>query len=95
MTKSAARQRVAYRVLNGGRGIVHGHLAIDHVTAVRQLAAQPLLVGIQHPAQHQFAAGVDQFDAHRAQVLQGRIESARHKPAGVSLATGYLAFIPA
>jgi hypothetical protein len=31
------------------------------------LAAEPLLVGIEHAPQHQFAAGIDEFDNHRAQ----------------------------
>jgi hypothetical protein len=30
-----------------------------------------LLMGIQHAAQHQFAAGVDEFDDHAARVSSG------------------------
>jgi hypothetical protein len=50
---------------DGGRGIVHGNLPRDEVSAVGQLPTEPLLMGVEDAAQHQFAAGVDEFDDHR------------------------------
>jgi hypothetical protein len=38
------------------------------------VAAEPLLVRVQHAAQHQFAAGVEKFDVHPAQF---RVSSGR------------------
>jgi hypothetical protein len=34
------------------------------VAKIGKLTAEPLLMRVEHPAQHQFAAGVDEFDPH-------------------------------
>ena len=62
-----ARERLADGLLDVAAGIRHRDLPGDDVAQVRQLAAEPLLVGIEHAPQHQLAAGVDEFDNHRAQ----------------------------
>jgi len=36
---------------------------------VGQPATEPLLVGIQHPAKHEFAAGIDDFNLHADSVV--------------------------
>ena len=46
-------------------GVGHGDLPGDDPAQVGQLAAEPLRVRIEHPAQHQFGAGVDEFYDHR------------------------------
>jgi hypothetical protein len=35
------------------------------VAEIGEAAAQPLLMRIQHAAQHEFAAGGDEFDVHK------------------------------
>jgi hypothetical protein len=45
-------------------GIGHRHLALHGVTGVGQLTTNPLLMGIQDPAEHEFAAGGDDLDVH-------------------------------
>jgi len=56
------------------RRVRHGHLACHDITEIREVAAEPLLVRVQHAAQHQFAAGVEKFDVHPAQF---RVSSGR------------------
>ena len=51
-------------VLDGAAFIGDGHLALDEVAAIGELAAEPLLVGIEDAAEHQLGAGVDDFDVH-------------------------------
>ena len=53
-----------HRLLNGRRAIINSHLAADHIATVCQLAANPLLMGVEDAAQHQFASGVNEFDLH-------------------------------
>ena len=62
------RQRLAYRLLDGVARIRHRHLPGDHVAEVGQPAAQPLLMRIQHPPQHQFTARIDNFNIHARSV---------------------------
>jgi len=47
--------------LNGRAGIIYRHLPGDQVTALRELAAKPLLVRIQNVAKEQFTSGIDDF----------------------------------
>ena len=65
----------ARRLANGGldvrRRVRHGHLAGHDITQVSQAAAKPLLVRVEHAAEHQFAAGVDEFDVHPPQFQAG------------------------
>ena len=67
--------RAAQRFTDGGLDVVrrvrHGHLAGHDVTEISQAAAKPLLVRVEHAAEHQFAAGVDEFDVHAAPVSGG------------------------
>jgi hypothetical protein len=44
--------------------IGNGHLPRHAVAEISEPAAQPLLIRVQDAAQHEFAAGVDNFDAH-------------------------------
>ncbi|MDB6124925.1 MAG: hypothetical protein JWQ71_3918 [Pedosphaera sp.] len=48
--------------LNGVAGISNGNLAGGGVAGVGELAADPLLMGVEDEAEHQLAAGVDYFD---------------------------------
>jgi hypothetical protein len=43
----------------GNRG-----LARDDQSEIGQLTGKPLLMRVQNAAQHQFAAGIDEFDFH-------------------------------
>jgi len=45
-------------------GVGHGGLAGDHQAEVGELAGEPLGMGVEGAAQHQFAAGVDELDVH-------------------------------
>ena len=60
--------RAAQRFANGGLDVVrrvrHGHLAGHDITEIGEAAAEPLLVRVEHATEHQFAAGVEQFDVH-------------------------------
>jgi hypothetical protein len=58
--------------LNVGRRVRHGNLARYKVTEIREVAAEPLLVRVQHASKHQFAAGVEQFDVHEEVSAPGR-----------------------
>ena len=51
-------------LLDIGGGIGNCNLARNNIAQIRQLPAEPLLMRIQHPAQHQLAAGIDEFDVH-------------------------------
>jgi hypothetical protein len=46
-------------------GIWNSGLTSDSSASIRQLPAEPLLMRIQHPPQHQFTAGVDDFYFHK------------------------------
>jgi hypothetical protein len=48
--------------LNLKRAVRNADLAADFVAQVGQLPANPLLVRIEHAAEEQLGAGVDQFD---------------------------------
>ena len=60
-----AAQRLTRGSLNGGAVIGHAYLPGDFVAVISQLAANPLLVRIEHAPQKQFTAGVDEFNMHR------------------------------
>jgi len=45
-------------------GIGHGHLPRDDVAKVGETAAKPMLVRVQNPTQHQFAASIHEFNIH-------------------------------
>ena len=47
-----ARQCFTHRLLNGSTVIGNGHLPVDAVAEVAELATEPLLVGIEHESQH-------------------------------------------
>jgi hypothetical protein len=50
------------------------HLSRDDVAEVGEPAAKPLLVRVQDAAQHEFAAGVDEFNVHARSF--GRVQAA-------------------
>ena len=58
-------------LLDVAAGVRHGDLAGDNAAQIRQLAAEPLLMRIEHATAHQFGAGVDEFDDH-CPVVSGR-----------------------
>jgi hypothetical protein len=62
-------------------GIRHGDLALDGVAEVGESAAEPLLMGVEHASEQQFAAGVDEFDIHAPSFNgePGEIESSKFK----------------
>ena len=66
MTRSARLRASPTDLLDGRARIVDGTLARDGIAEIGQLPAEPGLMGIEHKAQHQLAAGVDQFDVHSA-----------------------------
>jgi hypothetical protein len=53
----------AERFANGGfnvNGVIgYGDLTVDYITGICELAAEPLLVGVEDAAEHQLRAGVD------------------------------------
>ena len=59
-----AAQRFAHGLLDFVSRVRDRHLSRDDVAEVRQPAAEPLLMRVQHASQHQFAAGVDDFNVH-------------------------------
>ena len=61
-----AAKTFANGLLDGGAFIGDGDLAGDSVTGVGELAAEPLLMRVEDEAEHQFAAGIDDFN------VQGR-----------------------
>ena len=54
-------------MLNIGAGVGDRDLPRHPIAVVGELAANPLLMRVEHVAQHQFAAGVDEFDVHAEQ----------------------------
>jgi len=58
----------------------HGDLPGHDPAQVGQLAAKPLLMRIEHAAQHEFAAGIDEFDNHSGQSLKSEPKSLKPKP---------------
>jgi len=44
--------------------IADGELAADDIAAIGELAAEPLLVGVEDEPQHELAAGVNDFNDH-------------------------------
>ncbi|MCZ7641197.1 MAG: hypothetical protein M5U12_37195 [Verrucomicrobia bacterium] len=64
-------QRVTHGLLNGGRAIRDGHLALDHVAGIGKLAAEPLLVGVQDAAQHQFAPRIEDLEVQGGGSVRG------------------------
>ena len=71
--EDGTRERFANGGLNIRRSVVNGNLASDDVTAFRKFTAKPLLVRIEDVAEHQLAAGVDNFDIHSV-----RLETVRN-----------------
>src|SRR5207249_4611591 len=72
-------QRLADGLLDGRAGVGHRHLTVQRVAEVGQLAAEPLLMRIEHLAQHQFSAGVDELNAHGPPSLLSAKERAKGK----------------
>ena len=66
----SAGQGFAHRFLDRRGFVRNGGLTGHGVAKIGELAAEPLLVGVEHAAQHQLAAGVDDFNLHAAGVLQ-------------------------
>jgi hypothetical protein len=58
-------------LLNRDSRVGHGHLALHGIPGVGKLPTEPLLMGIEHPAKHEFAAGVDDLDVHGGNVSAG------------------------
>ena len=80
-------------MLNNLTFIGNRKLTIDHKSEMGQLAAKPLLMRIQNSAQHQFAAGVNDFDFHggftfavRARTAKSKFSQARLERQAVDLA---------
>jgi hypothetical protein len=61
-----APDRFGYDVRNGAGGIIDRHLALDEVSVIAELAAEPLLMRIQDPSKHQFRARIDNVQNHGA-----------------------------
>ena len=57
-------QRLAEGGLDARAVVGDAHLAGDFVAEVGELAAKPLLVGVEDAPDQEFGAGVDEFDAH-------------------------------
>jgi hypothetical protein len=57
-------QSFAHGLLDLAAGIGHGDLPRDNVAEVGEAPAKPLLVRVQDAAQHQFAAGIHEFNIH-------------------------------
>ena len=50
--------------------IADSELAADDVSAIGELAAEPLLVRVEDEPEHEFAAGVDDFNDHERGVCE-------------------------
>ena len=59
-----AAQRLAHGVLDSAAGVRDCYLPRNDVTKIREPATKPLLVRVQDATQHQFTAGIDDFDIH-------------------------------
>jgi hypothetical protein len=57
-------QRLIHSRYNGRARVVNGKLSSHQIPMIRQLPAKPLLVSIKDPADHQFCAGINDFDVH-------------------------------
>jgi len=72
-------QGFADSVLDFAPAVGHRHLPRDHMAQVGQPAAQPLLMRVQHTAQHQFTAHVDNFNIHLPQRRNHEIQKTHEK----------------
>lgn len=62
-------KRIGNRANNVFGAIADRHLAANGVAAIRELAAEPLLVGVENEPEHEFAAGVDDFNDHGGELM--------------------------
>ena len=63
-----ARERLPNCLLNLRRRIGYRNLAMNNITKVPQLTAEPLGVGVQYTPEQQFAPRVDNFHNHASTV---------------------------
>ena len=51
-------------LLDGGAGVGNGDLTGDFVGGISELSTEPLVMGVENQPEHEFAAGIDDFDDH-------------------------------
>ena len=77
----SAVERFVDRLADSFGAVRGGDLPGHEIAAVGELPAEPLLVGIQHSAQQQFRARVDNFDIQRAQFCRSNFKDESPKVA--------------